>query len=149
VSGLVDPTQSILLGALDGLARRQSTITSNLANIDTPGYTPKAVDFETALRQELEATQAAPGNALRPDAGPSADAALRVSDARHFAAPGSLGGSGDAAAESFDGSLRNDANRVDLESEMTALSQTQIKYAAVTRMTNAKFGELLTVIGGR
>ena len=32
----------------------QKLISSNLANIDTPGYSAKGVSFENALRQSLE-----------------------------------------------------------------------------------------------
>lgn len=55
MSGMIDPTTAILTRALDGLTAQQSVISSNLANIDTPGYTPQMVDFETALRREVDA----------------------------------------------------------------------------------------------
>ncbi len=89
MSLLVDPTQRTLDLALGGLSTRQSLIASDLANIDTPGYQPKAVDFESALRDELAglagiATPAA--GPTPPVAGPSADVAMRATDPRHFAA---------------------------------------------------------------
>ncbi len=149
MSWLVDSTQSILSGALEGLTRRQAVISSNLANIDTPGYQPKAVDFETALRAEVQAAQSSPADLFAPMAGPSADVALRTTDSRHLGLSDVSNGAPDAAAESFDGSLRNDRNKVDLESEMTALSETQLKFEAVTRLENGKFSQLLDVIGGR
>ena len=61
MSGMIDPTTAILTRALDGLTAQQSVISSNLANIDTPGYTPQMVDFETALRREVDAWSAGPG----------------------------------------------------------------------------------------
>ncbi|GGY28813.1 flagellar basal body rod protein FlgB [Paludibacterium paludis] len=39
----------IVMTALDGLALRQQVIAENIANMNTPGYTPRAVDFEAAL----------------------------------------------------------------------------------------------------
>jgi flagellar basal-body rod protein FlgB len=40
--------------ALDGLAQRQRVIADNVANIQTPGYTAKNVDFESALQSALD-----------------------------------------------------------------------------------------------
>ena len=39
--------------ALRGLAQRQRTITDNIANIDTAGYTAQRVEFEGSLRGAL------------------------------------------------------------------------------------------------
>jgi flagellar basal-body rod protein FlgB len=45
-----DSVSSVALNsALDGLALRQRTIAENVANINTPGYQAKRVQFETAL----------------------------------------------------------------------------------------------------
>ena len=38
-------TSAALGSALDGLALRQRTIASNIANVNTPGYTAKRVIF--------------------------------------------------------------------------------------------------------
>ena len=43
-----------LNSALDGLALRQRTIAENVANINTPGYQAKRVQFETALARAVE-----------------------------------------------------------------------------------------------
>ena len=51
-------------------------------------------------------------------------------------------------ATQFDGSLRNDGNTVDVESEMTALAESQLKYAAVSRLLSGKLGMLRDVAGG-
>lgn len=156
MSWLVDPTLRVLEGALDGLSQRESLIASNLANIDTPGYRPQSIDFESTLRAELDSRLAGlgtPGNgavsgALPPSTGPSASIAMRTTEPRHLA--GSATGAGSApAAQAFDGSLRNDGNTVDLESEMTALIDTQLRYGAVSELVTGKLGMLRTAIGGR
>jgi flagellar basal-body rod protein FlgB len=48
-----DLTISTVHTALRGLAQRQRVIADNIANVETPGYTAKAVDFETSLREAL------------------------------------------------------------------------------------------------
>lgn len=150
MSWLADPTQRTLSAALDGLSLRQSLVASNLANIDTPGYQPKAVDFETALRASLEETagRAASGGSAPPSIGPSAEAGLRTTDPRHLGLGGATGGG--ATVSAFAGSIRNDANAVDLESEMTALAEGQIRFGAVSRLTTGRLGMLRDAItGGR
>lgn len=164
MSWLVDPTQHLLERALDGLSRRQQLIAANLANIDTPGYRPMSVDFESALRAELAGagmpggslppggagTAATTGAAalLPPSIGPSAAVALRTTDPRHVAAETAASGAV-PAGRAFDGSLRNDGNTVDLESEVTALAETQLRFGAVSRLVSGKLGMLRDVAGGR
>jgi len=59
-----------LNSALDGLALRQRTIAENVANINTPGYQAKRVQFETALASAVEhgsgATTASVARSLEP-----------------------------------------------------------------------------------
>lgn len=48
---LFDTTQLSLEAALRGAALRQTVLTNNLANVNTPGYQRKDVDFHAALRR--------------------------------------------------------------------------------------------------
>jgi flagellar basal-body rod protein FlgB len=48
-----DVTMTALHSMLRGLSARQTAIADNIANVETPGYTAKAVDFETSLREAL------------------------------------------------------------------------------------------------
>jgi len=45
---------NVLDKALDASDLRKTVITNNLANINTPGYKRREVDFESLLKQELE-----------------------------------------------------------------------------------------------
>ena len=47
---LFDTTQLGLERAISGAERRQSVLSANVANANTPGYKPKDVDFHSALR---------------------------------------------------------------------------------------------------
>jgi flagellar basal-body rod protein FlgB len=148
MSGLIDPTMQILSHALDGLTSSQAVISSNLANIDTPNYQPKAVDFETSLKKEFASMNQSPGYALAPSSGPSADIAMKATDPRHFSAVGTLNDGTSADVSGVNETVRNDGNKVDLETEMTALTQTQIKYEADSRLISSKFAQLYDVLGG-
>ena len=154
MSLLEDGAQRILSGALNGLSARQSLIASNIANIDTPGYAPQAIDFESALRSEIADGTAAGGPTARtagmtaPTLGMSAAVGLTRTDSRHFAGSAPLGTGSGASAGPFAGSLRNDANTVDLESEVTALAESQLKFSAVSRLLTGKLGMLRDVASG-
>jgi flagellar basal-body rod protein FlgB len=147
---MIDRTMSILTQALDGLTAQQSVISSNLANIDTPGYSPRSVDFETALQNEIASTSGALGGyAVAPANAPAADVAMETTDPRHYSAVGNLGNGSSANVSTVTENTRNDTNKVDLETEMTALSETQISYEADSRLIMSKFTQLEDVLGGR
>lgn len=69
-----DVTMTALHSMLRGLSARQTAIADNIANVETPGYTAKAVDFETSLREAL-------------DDGASADVAPTTSSTDDLALP--------------------------------------------------------------
>lgn len=52
--GMPDAVSSVLATALDGLATRQNVIADNIANVDTPGFRARAVEFESNLAAALQ-----------------------------------------------------------------------------------------------
>ena len=48
---------------LDMAALRQTLVSSNIANVDTPGYRTRDIDFEKEMQRALSAT---PGEGLHP-----------------------------------------------------------------------------------
>jgi len=54
---LFDTTQLSLEAAMRGASLRQTLLTDNLANVNTPGYQRKDVDFHATLQQALMAGQ--------------------------------------------------------------------------------------------
>jgi flagellar basal-body rod protein FlgB len=54
-SPLRDTTTTTLHAALRGLAARQRVHAQNVANVETPGYTARRVEFESALRRAVDA----------------------------------------------------------------------------------------------
>jgi flagellar basal-body rod protein FlgB len=48
-----DPTIAALQSALGGLSARQRAISDNVANMETPGYLSKQVDFESSLSRAI------------------------------------------------------------------------------------------------
>ena len=115
-----DVTAQALERALGGEAARQRATADNLANVDTPGYRPQQVAFEDELRGALQEPEA-----------PEATAAVARVQPRSFSAP--------------TGPLRRDGNAVDLENEMATLAESQLHYAALTRLLARKLTMLKSV----
>jgi flagellar basal-body rod protein FlgB len=54
---LLDTTQVALESAMSGSMLRQTLLTNNLTNADTPGYKPEDVNFQSTLNQAIESGQ--------------------------------------------------------------------------------------------
>lgn len=54
---LLDSTQLALESAMSGSMLRQSLLTNDLANADTPGFEPQDVNFESTLQNALSQGQ--------------------------------------------------------------------------------------------
>ena len=52
-SFVIDPTMQAAMSALDGLSQRQNAISRNLANVDTPGYHTKDINFQAAIQRVM------------------------------------------------------------------------------------------------
>jgi flagellar basal-body rod protein FlgB len=50
---LVDSTQQLLEAAMRGSWQRETALTNNIANADTPGYKPEEVNFESRLQAAM------------------------------------------------------------------------------------------------
>jgi flagellar basal-body rod protein FlgB len=50
---LIDATQQLLEAAMRGSWQRQTALTNNIANAETPGYKPEEVNFESALQSAV------------------------------------------------------------------------------------------------
>ena len=54
---LLDTTQQALESAMSGSMLRQTLLTNNLANVDTPGYKPEDVNFQSTLQSAIQSGQ--------------------------------------------------------------------------------------------
>ena len=48
-----DGVEGVLHTALNGISFRQDVIADNIANVDTPGFRARSVDFESSLRSAV------------------------------------------------------------------------------------------------
>lgn len=121
MSNLFDKTTGALSTALQMRQLQQSVTQSNIANADTPHYHAKKLDFENALASALD-QGASPMEATHKD---------------HFV----MGAQSKPTAEIYDNpdvAVNNDGNSVDLEKEMTALTENSVMYKAALQLINKK-----------
>ncbi len=131
---LFDKTLTQVERALDVRLARQNVLAGNLANVDTPGYAPRDVDFGASLA-------AAQGTAQARTALPSS-AAPR---AGHL--PVQPGGVSNVTLVESKASVNPglDGNGVDLDRTMTDLAQNALQYGAAARAAQKKLALLRLV----
>lgn len=116
----ISKTHNLMTQALNYRAMRQDMISSNIANVDTPGYRSRDIAFEDVLAAKKGQIFHTPSRKL----------ALAKTE------PGHLDpiGEGSPHSEIFfrDGHLaRNDGNTVDLDVETTEMAKNSVMYNAL------------------
>ena len=111
-----DPALAFLRRSLDVQQFRSEVVASNLANVDTPGYQARDVDFGATLNQEQE----------RFNAG---GLPMKATDRRHFQDE-SEGMVVNTVVDKSTNSQRMDGNTVDQDVEMRKLAESQLYFNA-------------------
>jgi flagellar basal-body rod protein FlgB len=118
-----DQTVRLMQDRLNLNSLNQKLVSSNLANINTPGYKAKELSFEQALRESLE------------------EPAIRLvrSDQDHV--------DPSDTAQAMASARSEEIGAVDLELEMMKLTRNSIEYQFITTMLNKRFALLRQAIG--
>ena len=119
-------TKSNIERGLDAAWLRNTVISQNIANVDTPGYKRKVVQFEEFLSDEMKTGKISKGKSR-----------LYGDDIRIIEDPS-------------ESSYRSDGNNVDIENEMALLAANTLRYNTLIQKINGDFQKLKLVIrGGR
>ncbi len=118
---------NLLDKAADVSWQRETLISNNIANVDTPGYKRQDIEFESVLQKALLGT-----NESSLD---KATAALQDRD---------LEGIEYTDYENF--SYRLDGNNVDIDTENVELASEQLRYSAFTTSISNQFTRFNSVI---
>ncbi len=124
---LFDKTSAALQTSLSMRQLRHNVTASNIANAETPGYHAQKMDFEEALARSVDL------DGLR---------GMSTSNEKHFSVGGPTAKVRPDIYENPEGAINNDGNTVDLEKEMSALSENAILYKAALQMINKKMAAL-------
>jgi flagellar basal-body rod protein FlgB len=131
---LFDKTTNALATSLAMRQLRHNLTASNVANAETPGYHAKKIDFEEALSRAIDL------DGLR---------GMSTSNEEHISVGGSSAAVRPDVYENPEGAVNNDGNTVDLEKEMSALSENAIMYKTALQLINKKMAALKYAIGER
>lgn len=113
------PGLTLLTPLLDAATLRHRVIAQNVANVNTPGYRRRAVEFEADLAKAL--------------ATPDPHAVQRVKPRVVIA----------------DGPERVDGNTVDIDQEMNSLSKNALIYQAAAQIIASRIAALRAAVAGR
>ncbi|RNC70708.1 MAG: flagellar basal body rod protein FlgB [Desulfuromonadales bacterium] len=126
IDGIFGSTVDLLAKSIDLRARSHAMISANLANVETPNYTPTSLSFEDELKGALKGKKGAPA----------------LTNPRHIP----LKGQG-ASIQQVQGRVvetpaqapGRDNNGVELEAEMGRMAENQIMYNASIQIIGKKF----------
>jgi flagellar basal-body rod protein FlgB len=137
--------------ALSLEAQRNEMLAANLANVDTPNYKARDIDFKTAL-----STASGESSAAASSAAGSSSLALRAPNsataygASAAAAPASAGSTLDPSALKYRVPMAPalDGNTVDEQLEQSAFAENSVRYQATLTFLNSALRDLMTAITG-
>ncbi len=119
--------------ALKVQTRRLDVLANNLANVDTPGYKARDIDFRTALAQA---------------GSPQGGVTMTTTDAKDIAVgPTSEGGAALKYRVPLAPSL--DGNTVDSQQEQAAFAENTVHYQATLTFLTMRLHNLMTAITGQ
>lgn len=117
---------NVLQQATDASWLRNTIISNNIANVDTPNYKRQDVQFETYLIEQLAG-------------GDSRDSYVNNMDLSTLEPT--------IYTDNSNLSYRLDGNNVDIDTENAELAKNQIKYSVMTDAISQEFARLRTAIG--
>lgn len=133
-SRFVGRTVAFLHHALDYRSAKHGVITSNLANIDTPGYRPQELTFDQELRRAVD----------------NEGISLRKTNEKHFPQSGKdlFSGKGSHALETQEAE-RDESNQLNIDKEMAKMVQNNLLYETSAKLLSKKLDILKAAIEGR
>lgn len=130
---LFDRTPDILLAKmLDKSALAQRVISSNVANVATPGYEKLGVSFDETLKE-----------AVRMDS-----LSFKRTNPKHLPDPNWTRNIKPKVAKVEDG-YWNGINNVDIDREMVELAKNQLDFNMASKLLGQRFTQMRTAIRGR
>ena len=123
-----------LSSALQLRAARQQVIASNIANVDSPGYVARDIDFNAAMTNAMQA-KTVPG--------------LAQTSSGHLAITSTEGLIGSPMAYTVQTQPSLDGNSVDLDQQRANFADNAIRYESTLRFVNSHVKTMLSAITGQ
>jgi flagellar basal-body rod protein FlgB len=130
-------------------ADRQRLIASNIANVDTPGYVGRDINFKEAMGAALDSSSSA-STLTHSTSSSTIDG---TTHARHIPLQSTMGsiGSGSTAALAYTIQTEPsmDGNSVDMDHERANFVDNSVRYEATLRFINGSSKTILSAIQGQ
>lgn len=145
---IFDPTFRTLERALDVRLNRQNVLAANLANVDTPGFVPRDLDFAAAMGASGASAPAGTSPGAPPPASPAPAAGelpLNLVSYSPLSLPGAPplpGAAGPTLAAGPSNAAGLDGNAVDADRTLVALSENALQYGAAAKAVAKKLAIL-------
>ncbi|MCB5309532.1 flagellar basal body rod protein FlgB [Yersinia massiliensis] len=121
-------------GALQLLSQRQDILASNIANVDTPGYLARDIDFSQQLK-----------NAVENNIKTTGDVSLTLTSGKHIPAiPPSI--NNDQLLYRIPDQPSADGNTVDMDRERVNFADNTIKYQTSLTILSSQLKNMMSVI---
>ncbi|OLF74058.1 flagellar basal body rod protein [Maricaulis sp. W15] len=135
------PVLALLRQSMSFHADRQQVIAENIANANTPGYTPRDLDesdFHAALRSQMSGGSSAPRGAV----------GLTTTNAGHIPASSTGAGASEnwEPVDSPDSETTVNGNSVVLEEQMVRAQENRMRYESALTLYQKSLGLLRTAI---
>jgi len=117
---------------LDASWTKNEVISSNIANVDTPGYKRKTMDFSNLLNRELEVSNG-----------------LKTTRLKHIESEPIDPNAAFIGVDNSTSSLRTDENNVNIDTEMADMAKNLIYYNMLTQKASGEISKLESAIRGQ
>lgn len=131
MKSLYEPHVNLVGNVMNMQLQRQNVVMSNVANVKTPGYKPRVLEFEDELQSAL---------------GLDAKGGLSRTHEKHV--PGAFDPNGFSASweKELKPRIVHGEDRVNLDKEMTIMAKTSLHYNALTTVMKSGFEGLNKII---
>ena len=120
----------LLNKVLDASWLKNTSISKNIANVNTPGYKREVVEFDSLLKNYLD----------------QSNSKMATTNEKHFALHNQPNGLEPRVKKLEDTSFRKDQNNVNVDVEMSEFSKNLIKYNAMTQQVSGNLKRLRMAI---
>ena len=117
---------------LDASWTKNEVISSNIENVDTPGYKRKTMDFSNLLNREIEISSG-----------------LKTTRAKHIESDPVDPSAMFIGVDTSTSSLRTDENNVNIDTEMADMAKNLIYYNMLTQKASGEISKLESAIRGQ
>lgn len=132
---LFGPTHHLLALSMRLREARHEILSANIANADTPGYQPRDIDFDAALRSLIQPVPS----------GSQSEGGIQLIAAQPMYLP--FPNAGAASLNGHPGEERLDGNSVSLDQQMAMLTENALLYETSLTLLSRQLAALRYVIG--